>query len=75
MIFVSKTPTNVTPLPSYPAFYRQEQALRDVKAAAEVAQQVLAEDAKRSAEALKAKCSLVQHHDTPFQLSTKLRIS
>ena len=42
-----------------PAFNRQEQNLRDVKVAAEEAQLVLAEDAKRSTEALKAKRSLV----------------
>ena len=55
---------------SYPSFNRQEQALRDVKAAAEAAQLVLAEDAKRSAEALNAKRSLVQtpDHDTPYHL-------
>jgi len=41
------------------AVNRQEQNLRDVKAAAKAAQDALSEDAKRSAEALKAKCSLV----------------
>jgi len=46
--------------------YRQEQALLDVKAAAEAAKLVLEEDAKRSAEALKAKRSLVQYHFSPF---------
>ena len=48
------------------SFYRQEQALLDVKAAAEAAKLVLEEDAKRSAEALKAKRSLVQYHVPPF---------
>ena len=41
------------------ALQEQEQALQDVKTAAEEAQLLLAEEAKRSAEALKAKCSLV----------------
>ena len=41
------------------ALQEQEQALQEVKATAEAAQLSLAEEAKRSAEALKAKCSLV----------------
>ena len=63
MIFLSKYfVTPYSPIVnnfSHLLFHRQEQILRDLKATAEAAQLVLAEEAKRSAEALKAKCSLV----------------
>ena len=55
----------------------QEQALRDVKAAATAAQQVLADEARRSEETLKTKCSLVRYthppnYYDPLQPSTTL---